>query len=102
MENPINELVRELLEEFDKAPLQYKRAIGTPRFRVAYGNIKQLLAEETGAKEQAQITTLYQARNKVFCVTYWTKQAAEEFVSKQPPSTGFRVQPLEVFGDRAE
>lgn len=97
MKTPIKELVRELLEEFDKAPLQYKRAIGTPRFRVAYGNLKQLLAEE-----QAQITTLYQARNKVFCVTYWTEQQAVEFASKQPPSTGFKVCPLEVFGDRAE
>jgi hypothetical protein len=49
------------------------------------------------------IGTIYKVQNKVFSITFWNKDEAEDFINKQCSTTnlhGFQVYPLEVFGDK--
>jgi len=49
------------------------------------------------------VGSLYQVQNKVFSITFWNKDEAEDFVSKQCSTTnlhGLQINPLEVFGDK--
>lgn len=49
------------------------------------------------------VGTLYQVQNKVFSITFWNKDEAEDFINKQCSTTnlhGFEIHPLEVFGDK--
>lgn len=52
----MKQLVRELLQAFEQAPTAHRLAIATPRFRVAYGKLRQLLAEGTDSDKQQRIT----------------------------------------------
>ena len=45
-------------------------------------------------------TTIYEVRNKVFSILFWTEEDAQMFVNQNSPSSGFQIYSVQVFGKK--
>jgi hypothetical protein len=62
---------------------------------------RALISTERWNSRSVGTLYLYKVQNKVFSITFWNKDEAEDFINKQSTNLhGFIIYPLEVFGDK--